>query len=72
MDLEKLSRLNLDTLRTQHALAAARLKTALLDGTSWEELRDIRRDLTELEIALHRKLGGGPATDPSGHPKREG
>lgn len=70
MDPEIFSTLDLPTLRQHHAQAVARLHAALLDGASWEELREFRRDLTELEIALHRRQSA--PTDPAASAEREG
>ncbi|GAA4343059.1 hypothetical protein [Flaviaesturariibacter amylovorans] len=56
MDHTKLLALELETLRALHRQTAEKLKVALLDGAPWEAVREVRHDLTELEIALHEKI----------------
>jgi hypothetical protein len=48
--------LDLETLKANYEQESMNLKTALLQGTSWEELRDQRKTLTDLAIALHKKM----------------
>ncbi|TCZ67710.1 hypothetical protein [Flaviaesturariibacter aridisoli] len=61
VDHTKLVHLDLDTLKDMYASAASKLKEALLNGTEWNTLQEYRYDVTELEIALHKKIrmGGG-------------
>ncbi|TCJ19376.1 hypothetical protein EPD60_02890 [Flaviaesturariibacter flavus] len=64
MDHKKLIQLELETLKDMYANAATILKQALLDGADWDALQEYRHDVTELEIALYKKLrmaGGNPA-----------
>ena len=56
MEHQKLVNLELETLKDMFSNAATRLKEALLEGASWDELQEYRRDVTELEIALYNKV----------------
>jgi hypothetical protein len=56
MEHQKLVNLELETLKDMFSDAAVRLKEALLEGASWDELQAYRRDVTELEIALYNKI----------------
>jgi len=47
--------LNLDDLNTMYEREEASLNTALLNGALWEEVRDQRKNVTELAIAIHKK-----------------
>lgn len=66
------SELDLNTLRALFEEESANLKTALLSGCSWEEMRDQRKKVTELSIALHKKLStsGNPAESTDRSEKR--
>jgi hypothetical protein len=59
VDHTKLIQLELDTLKDMYANAAANLKEALLNGANWESLQEHRHDVTELEIALYKKIRSG-------------
>lgn len=48
--------LGVDELRDTYEKESAKLKTSLLNGTSWEELKEQRLKVTELAIALHKKI----------------
>jgi hypothetical protein len=48
--------LDVDTLRTMYERESYALKSALLKGTLWHELKDQRQKVTELSIALHKKI----------------
>ena len=54
-----------DSLRTLYEKENEELKTRLLNGALWEEVKDQRLRITELSIALHKKLktikGSNPA-----------
>lgn len=50
-----LSSLDLDTLKRMHQTAAFKMQSALLNGASWEEVKDHRQMVTELAIAIHKK-----------------
>jgi hypothetical protein len=56
MEHTKLVNLELDTLKDMYANAAIKLKEALLDGQPWEAIQEYRHDVTELEIALYKKI----------------
>jgi len=55
--------LDVDALRNVYEKESAKLKSSLLSGSSWEELKDQRQKVTELAIALHKKINnsGNPA-----------
>lgn len=57
------SDLDTDALRDAYEKESAKLKASLLNGTSWEEMKDQRKKVTELAIALHKKINtsGNPA-----------
>ncbi|RYY85064.1 MAG: hypothetical protein EOO15_17940 [Chitinophagaceae bacterium] len=59
MDHNKLVQLELDTLKDMYANAASNLKEALLNGAEWDAVQEYRHDVTELEIALFKKLRSG-------------
>jgi hypothetical protein len=48
--------LDVNALREVYEKESASLKSALLNGCSWEELKDQRQKVTELAIALHKKI----------------
>lgn len=50
------SELDLDYLKQIYEAEASRLKTSLLNGATWEEMKDQRKRVTELAIALHKKM----------------
>ena len=52
-----------------YANAAARLKEALLNGAEWEAVQEYRHEVTELEIALHKRLRMDPF-NPAAHQNR--
>ncbi|RYE01301.1 MAG: hypothetical protein EOP50_02250 [Sphingobacteriales bacterium] len=56
MDHTQLIQLELDTLKDMYASAASQLKEALLNGTAWEAIQEHRHNVTELEIALYKKI----------------
>lgn len=57
------SELDVDALKDAYEKEAAKLKASLLNGSSWEEMKDQRQKVTELAIALHKKINasGNPA-----------
>ncbi|GAB4092554.1 hypothetical protein [Flaviaesturariibacter terrae] len=52
-----------------YANAAVKLKDALLDGTPWESVQEYRHAVTELEIALYKKVRL-PDSHPAGNQNR--
>jgi len=48
--------LGVDELRETYEKESSKLKASLLKGTSWEELKEQRLKVTELAIALHKKV----------------
>jgi hypothetical protein len=48
--------LDVNELRDVYEKESSKLKASLLSGTSWEELKDQRQKVTELAIALHKKI----------------
>lgn len=58
--------LDAESLKKMYNAESAKLKDALLNGSSWEETRDQRRKVTELSIALHKKMHSSenPAESP--------
>jgi len=57
------SDLDADDLKAAYEKESAKLKASLLNGSSWEEMKDQRKKVTELAIALHKKINtsGNPA-----------
>ena len=55
MDID-LNRLGHDQLNLLLNKAECKLQAALLEGVSWKELKDIRDDITEIRIAMHRAI----------------
>lgn len=49
-----------DTLKTIYEKESANLKTALIGGTAWNDLKEQRQKVTELSIALHKKIYSSP------------
>ncbi|RYY58165.1 MAG: hypothetical protein EOO12_17420 [Chitinophagaceae bacterium] len=62
--------LDLDTLKDMYANAASTLKEALLNGTEWATLQEYRYDVTELEIALYKKIRMGGGLNPAENENR--
>ncbi len=55
---------DVDTLRKLYEQESSSLKGALLQGISWNDLKDQRQKVTELSIILHKKIHaatGNPA-----------
>jgi hypothetical protein len=68
-----LNDLDVDTLRNMYEKESANLKSALLSGTSWADLKDQRQKVTELSIVLHKKIHastGNPAESTDRSEKR--
>lgn len=55
--------LDTEALRDLFERESSNLKKALLNGCSWEDVKDQRLKVTELAIALHKKINtsGNPA-----------
>jgi hypothetical protein len=65
-------RLDTDALKEAYEKESAKLKASLLNGSSWEEMKDQRKKVTELAIALHKKINssGNPAESTDRSEKR--
>lgn len=50
------SEMDVDELRDVYEKESSKLKISLINGISWEELKDQRTKVTELAIALHKKI----------------
>lgn len=50
------SELDVDALKNAYEKESAKLKASLLNGSSWEEMKEQRQKVTELAIALHKKI----------------
>lgn len=50
------SELDVDSLRDAYEIEAAKLKSSLLNGASWDDLKGQRKKVTDLAIALHKKV----------------
>jgi hypothetical protein len=48
--------MDIDDLRNFYETESSKLKASLISGTSWEELKDQRKKVTDLAIALHKKI----------------
>jgi hypothetical protein len=56
MKMERnLNSLDLATLKALYEKEAEELSSALLNGCTWDETRDKRKNVTEISIALHQK-----------------
>jgi hypothetical protein len=57
------SDMDTEALRDVYEKESAKLKASLLSGTPWEQMKDQRQKVTELAIALHKKINssGNPA-----------
>jgi len=64
----KWSSYDLATLRQLYEEEKEALSQSLLQGLSWEQLADQRRNVTDLSIAIHRKLSGGEDLPETKHP----
>ncbi|MFL5740721.1 MAG: hypothetical protein ACJ75B_10925 [Flavisolibacter sp.] len=64
---KKLCSIDLNLLKEMYECEVTRLRESLLGGRDWDELRDQRRTVTELAIALHQKRsqGNNPAENNS-------
>ena len=56
---KNLCSIDLNLLKDMYDSEVTRLRESLLGGSDWEELRDQRRTVTELAIALHEKRSKG-------------
>jgi len=50
------SEMELGLLKTNYEKELANLKALLLSGSSWDDMKDQRKKVTELAIALHKKI----------------
>lgn len=48
--------MDLGSLKNSYDKELANLKALLLSGSSWEDMKDQRKKVTELAIALHKKI----------------
>ena len=48
--------MDVEALRETYDKESAKLKTSLLSGSSWDDMKDQRKAVTELAIALHKKM----------------
>lgn len=62
---------DLEALETMHQQEDAALKAALLQGEPWDELADQRYKVTQLAIAIHKKLYPSADFNPAEFVKRE-
>jgi|GEM_PF-2691048 len=64
--------MDLVALKNSYEKELANLKALLLSGSSWEEMKDQRKKVTELAIALHKKINtsGNPAESADRSEKR--
>lgn len=53
-----LGQYDLSTLRALYEEERSGLTEALLKGSTWEKVQDKRRRVTELSIAIHKKVMG--------------
>ena len=53
--------MDVDTIRSLYEQESSNLKAALLQGISWNDLKDQRQKVTELSIILHKKTHGTTA-----------
>ena len=60
-----LSHHDLDSLRTLYERENQELRTKLLNGALWEEVKDQRLRITELSIALDKKLQSKSGANPA-------
>ena len=63
---------NMDILQLQHLYKdySCELEKKLLNGVSWQEVSEQRREVTELAIAIYRRLNPSPANNPAERPRR--
>jgi hypothetical protein len=66
------SEMDLGSLKNNYEKELANLKALLLGGSSWDEMKDQRKKVTELAIALHKKMNtsGNPAESTDRSEKR--
>lgn len=50
-----LAGLDLETLKILYEKEAAQLRNSLINGATWDEVRDQRQKVTNLSIAIHQK-----------------
>ena len=60
------------SLKNNYEKELANLKALLLGGSSWDDMKDQRKKVTELAIALHKKMNtsGNPAESTDRSEKR--
>jgi hypothetical protein len=61
------SGLDPETLKTMYLKEEKELRSRLLNGALWHDLREQRKKLTELSIALHRKNQSTEGMNPAEH-----
>jgi hypothetical protein len=66
-----LSSLDLLTLKAMYEAEAEKLSSALLNGATWEETREQRKEVTELSIALHKMRFPQPQNPAEGFTRRD-
>ena len=55
------SEMNLDELRNQYSQELEKLETLLLSGTAWNEVEELRSDISHLSLEIYNKLYSNPA-----------
>jgi hypothetical protein len=61
------SSLDLDTLKAMYQKEEETLKSKLLNGALWHEVKENRKIVTELSIALHKKYQSLQGLNPAEH-----
>ena len=60
-----MGQMDLTTLKTTYEKEAAALRTALINGASWEDVKEQRLRVTQLAIEVHRKIHAGGSSNPA-------
>ena len=71
MRYSTLKNLNIDVLMDLYEREFQELKTALINGTDWNEVHDQRQKVSRIAISIHQKLNSRNSLEPSAHAARD-
>lgn len=61
MEAFKWEDMDIDTIKSKYDLEQQQLKTALLHGVCWEDVREKQQTVSQLSILLYHRISQHPA-----------
>lgn len=71
MRYSDLMKLDIEVLTALYDREFLELKTALINGTDWNDIRDQKNKVTRIAISIHKKLNRNDSSDPSAFASRD-